>query len=65
MKQHNTAPQDILLTRKELAARHGVCVETCNRRIRAGLIRHLKIGRTVRFRLSDILAFEASVEEMR
>ena len=57
------SPQrDTLLTRKELALRHSVSIETCKRREKAGLLHPLKIGRGVRYRLSDILAFEAEAE---
>jgi hypothetical protein len=65
MKKHAaTLPSqgDTLLTRKELAARHKVSIETCKRREKAGLLKALKIGRGVRYRLSDILAFETEAE---
>jgi hypothetical protein len=64
MKQHAATlpPKDeTLLTRKDLAARHKVSIETCKRREKAGL-KALKIGRGVRYRLSDILAFEKDAE---
>ena len=64
MKNANPLPpqNDTLLTRKDLAARHKVSIETCKRRERAGLLRALKIGRGVRYRLGDILAFETEAE---
>ena len=49
---------ETLLTRKDLSKRHRVSVETCKRRERAGILHPLKLGRGVRYRLSDIIALE-------
>jgi hypothetical protein len=57
-----TPPQEEFFTRKQVANRHKVTVETIKRRERSGLLKPLKIGRTIRHRLSDILAFETSSE---
>jgi hypothetical protein len=62
MPPHYRQRDETLLTRKDLAARHKVSIETCKRRERAGLLRALKIGRGVRYRMSDVLAFEAAAE---
>ena len=49
---------DSLLTRREVADRWRQSTETIKRRERAGLLHALKLGRSVRYRLSDVLAFE-------
>ncbi len=51
-----------LFTRQQLAKRHQVSIETLKRRERAGQLRFLKQGRGVRYRLSDILAYEQASE---
>jgi hypothetical protein len=51
-----------MLTRRELASRWRLSTETLKRREHAGLLRALKIGRGIRYRLSDILAFETAAE---
>jgi hypothetical protein len=53
---------DSLLTRRELADRWRQSTETVKRREQAGLLHALKMGRSIRYRLSDILAFEAAAE---
>ena len=62
MKTHrqNIAEQSIetTLTRKELALRWKCSEETLKRHQKAQLLKALKIGRLVRFRLSDVLAVE-------
>jgi len=51
--------QDRLLSRKELAERFSCSIKTLKRREKAGTLRPLSLGaRTVRYRLSDILAIE-------
>lgn len=48
------------LTRKQLAARWAVSIETIKRKVRAGLLYPYYLGeRAVRFKLSDIEAIEA------
>jgi len=51
-----------LITRKGLASRWQVSVETLKRRERCGLLPFLKLGRGVRYRLSDIQHLEADAE---
>jgi len=59
MTSNNSTQPDRLLSRKELAERHGISIKTLKRREKAGLLRPLSLGpRTVRYRLSDILAIE-------
>jgi hypothetical protein len=47
-----------LLTRKELAHRWKASTETLKRRERAGILPFLKLGRGVRYRISDVEALE-------
>ncbi len=50
---------EVFLTEHDLAARHQRSVKTIrNLRVRGGYIPFAKIGRHVRYRLSDVLAFE-------
>jgi hypothetical protein len=51
-----------LLTRKGLAYRWQVSTETLKRRERCGLLPCLKLGRGVRYRLSDVEALEHAAE---
>jgi len=51
-----------LVTRRELADRWKLSVETLKRRERSGLLPCLKLGRGVRYRLSDIEHLEADAE---
>ena len=48
-----------LVTRRELSGRWKLSVETLKRRERRGLLPCLKLGRGVRYRLSDIEQLEA------
>jgi hypothetical protein len=51
--------QEMFLTEAQLAARHQRSVKTLrNARVSGGYIPYVKIGRNVRYRLSDVLAFE-------
>ncbi len=53
-------PAERFLSRKELAARWAVSIETIKRKVRAGLLFPYYLGeRAVRFKLSDIEAIEA------
>ena len=57
--QHSIHPaEDSQFTRKQLAGRWKTSVETIKRRERAGILKAMKNGRLVRFRLSDVLAAE-------
>lgn len=50
---------NVFLTEHQLAARHQRSVKTVrNLRVNGGYVPFLKIGRHVRYRLSDVLAFE-------
>jgi hypothetical protein len=52
---------DLFLTETQLAARHQRSVKTLrNARVSGGYVPFVKIGRNVRYRLSDVLAFEQS-----
>jgi hypothetical protein len=57
-----TNDRDVLFTRRELAERWRQSTETIKRRERAGVLHALKLGRSVRYRLSDVLAFERAAE---
>ena len=57
-----TDDRDVLFTRRELAERWRQSTETIKRRERAGVLHALKLGRSVRYRLSDVLAFESAAE---
>jgi hypothetical protein len=50
---------EIFLTEKQLASRHQLSVKTLrNARVTGTYIRFVRLGRTVRYRLSDIIAYE-------
>ena len=49
---------NIFLTRKDLAKRHQITTETVKRRQAKGIYAPYKIGRSVLYKLSDIVAFE-------
>ena len=51
-----------MLTRRELSGRWRVSTETLKRKEKAGLLQALRIGRGIRYRLSDVLAFESAAE---
>lgn len=56
------APTDErLLSPAQLALRWGLSIETLKRRRREGKLNTIKIGRSVRFRLSEVLALEAGL----
>lgn len=55
---HSLPVTEKLLSPKQLADRWGISIETLKRRRRTGELRTLKMGRLVRFKLSDILAME-------
>ena len=55
--------QDVFLSRRDIAQRHGVCIETIKRRERAGLLHPLRFNsRLIRYRLSDVEAYERQAE---
>jgi hypothetical protein len=50
---------EVFLTETQLAARHQRSVKTLrNARVSSGYIPFVKIGRNVRYRLSEVLVFE-------
>jgi hypothetical protein len=51
-----------LVTRRELSNRWKLSVETLKRRERRGILPCLKLGRGVRYRLSDVEHLEADAE---
>lgn len=51
-----------LVTRKELSGRWKLSIETLKRRERSGILPCLKLGRGVRYRLSDVEHLEAEAE---
>ena len=53
------ARDEIFLTEKQLASRHQLSVKTLrNARVIGSYIRFVRLGRTVRYRLSDVVAYE-------
>ena len=51
--------EDSLLTRRELANRWKVSIETIKRRERARVLRPLRLeGRIIRYRMSDVMRIE-------
>ena len=50
--------EEAFLSRQELAVRHKTTIETVKRRQKAGLYIAYKLGKHVRYRLSDVIAFE-------
>ena len=54
--------ESLLLSRKDLAARWGCSIETIKRTEKRKGLRQVRIGpRTVRYRLADVIAIEASI----
>lgn len=54
-------PQEVFLTEHDLATRHQRSVKTLrNERLQGKGVPYVKIGRSVRYRLSDIESFEES-----
>ena len=59
IKQPLAPMEDLLLTRAQLAARWSSSIKTIQRRELDGL-RVTRVGHAVRYRLSDVLKFEAA-----
>jgi predicted DNA-binding transcriptional regulator AlpA len=54
-------PETRLLSRRQVAVKEGVSVETIKRREKQGLLNPIRFNsRLVRYRLSDVLAYEAA-----
>ncbi len=50
---------EVFLTERQLAARHQRSVKTLrNARVYGGYVKFVKIGRSIRYRMSDVIAFE-------
>jgi hypothetical protein len=59
MSKDDSFTYDPLLTRRELANRWKVSVETLKRRERARILRPIRLdGRVVRYRMSDVVKIE-------
>jgi hypothetical protein len=53
------ARDEVFLTEKQLASRHQLSVKTLrNARVTGSYICFVRLGRTVRYRLSDVVAYE-------
>jgi hypothetical protein len=53
------ARDEVFLTEKQLASRHQLSVKTLrNARVSGSYIRFVRLGRTGRYRLSDVVAYE-------
>jgi hypothetical protein len=52
----------MLISRKQLAERWSLSTETLKRRERAGILPALKMGRGVRYRITDIERIEKEAE---
>jgi len=51
--------EDTLLTRRDLAARWKVSIQTLKRRERAGILRPVRLdGRIIRYRMRDVVRIE-------
>jgi hypothetical protein len=62
-KEQSTTPfpreDESFLTEEQLATRHQRSVKTLrNARVHGGYVKFVKLGRNVRYRLSDVLAYE-------
>lgn len=60
-KFNSNKPGDAFLSRREIALRWSCSEMTVKRREREGLLKPLRTGRIVRFRLADIEAVEAAL----
>lgn len=59
MNKDDRPTEDTLLTRRELAVRWKVSIETVKRRERAKMLRPMRLdGRIVRYRMSDVVRIE-------
>jgi DNA-binding transcriptional regulator YhcF (GntR family) len=59
MNKDDRTTEDALLTRRELADRWKVSVQTVKRRERARILRPVRLdGRIVRYRMSDVVQIE-------
>jgi hypothetical protein len=57
--QSKTQQSEVFLTEQQLAARHQRSAKTLrNARVHGGYIPFVKIGRNIRYRLSDVIKYE-------
>lgn len=64
MKASSSTPPT-MLSRRHLAERWAISRETLKRREKAGILPFLKLGRDVRYRLTDIERIEQQAEVRR
>ena len=57
--------EGVTVSRQELALRWRCCIETIKRREKSRVLKALKLGRLVRYRLADVEAVEAEAEVTR
>jgi hypothetical protein len=57
--------EEVLLSRKQAALRYQTTQPTLIRWERTGLLKALRLGNLVRYRLRDLIAFEKSAENAR
>ena len=57
-REREQAQEQVFVTRHQLAERCGTTIETIKRRQAKGLYIAYKLGKHVRYKLSDIVAFE-------
>jgi len=61
IEQRIASENERLLSRRQLALRHGVSTETIKRRERDGSLKAVRFNqRLIRYKLSDVLAYEAA-----
>lgn len=64
-KRERNSESSGLISRAELARRWRLSVMTLKRREAEGVLRPLKLGRAVRYRLDEVLRIEAGAEVAR
>ena len=63
MRTQTNQAKEVLISRRQLAARWGTSTETLKRREREGILKSIRFNqRLLRYRLSDIIAIEAAAE---
>ena len=62
MKEQPSPQAAGLLTRKGLSDRWQLSIETLKRRERCGLLPFLKLGKGIRYRITDVEALEQDAE---
>ena len=59
-KMERKVEEPKFISRRQTAGRWNVSIEWCKRRERSGLLKPVKIGSHVRYKLDDLLAIEAA-----